>query len=165
MTPEFTFTRLTPELAPAVAAFPGTAAELFYMFPRGTFPFTAGQLLEIAATRYNPTVCLLDGQPAGYAVFRKLLPGVQATIGNVVTNPALRRRGVCSALMNHMIDLARGKYGVETIHLAVFNTNTAAILLYHRLGFKPTRVREWVGSDGRTEALLIMDRPALRVHS
>jgi len=126
------------------------------MFPRGKFPFTADQLLKTAATRFDPTVCHLDGEPAGYAVFRKLEPGVQATIGNVVVNPALRRRGVCKALMQHMIELARTKHGVSEVRLAVFNENTAAILLYASMGFTPHAVKARTGDDGTVSALLMM---------
>ncbi len=50
--------------------------------------------------------------------------------------PEARHRGTGQALLNRLIEQAKGIEGVEQIHLGVVTTQTAARKLYLRLGFK-----------------------------
>jgi len=62
-----------------------------------------------------------------------------AEISDVFVNPAYRRQGIASALMQALIDCARA-YKYRTVQLTCDTTNTPALTLYHKLGFEALRV-------------------------
>jgi GNAT superfamily N-acetyltransferase len=57
-------------------------------------------------------------------------------VGNVATHPDHRHRGIASALMNAILQYARG-HGARTLALQVVEGNTPAVRLYEKLGFRP----------------------------
>lgn len=132
---------------PAVCGFPRTAEELYFLFPRATWPLTPDQVRASLAQRRDPTVAVLDGRPVGYANFASFEEGRTANIGNVSVDPSLRRRGIAEYLVRTMIDRALVHHGLPEVTLYCFNTNTPALLLYAKLGMVPvsleSRVTPW----------------------
>jgi ribosomal protein S18 acetylase RimI-like enzyme len=61
----------------------------------------------------------------------------KGTIWGVYLAPAARGSGLARRLMRDVIARVRGLGDVEAIQLAVGINNTAARMLYHRLGFRP----------------------------
>ncbi len=76
----------------------------------------------------------------------------EAELLRIATDPALRRSGVATALMRHMIEACDG----EPITLEVRRSNGAAIALYERHGFTIIATRRGYYGDG--EDAVIMQR-------
>ena len=71
---------------------------------------------------------------------------------------AWRGRGVGTALLRHLLGLARG-LGYHKMVLATFPYNEAGLALYRRMGFTPVGVyREQGRLDGRWVDVLIMEQ-------
>ncbi len=146
-----------PDLA-LIAAFPQSPEELFFLFPRVTFPLTAAQLAETVAQRADSTVAVRDGLVVGFANFHRWETGGVCAIGNVIVNPAARGQGVASALIGHLVELAFGKHRAAEVRLSCFHRNLAGLLLYPRLGFTPFAIEERQDWRGRRTALIHLQR-------
>lgn len=149
---------LRPDDAPHVAGFPRSPEELFHMFPNGRWPFTAGQVLEAAALRRDPTVVELDGQVVGYANYAVFEPASHCAIGNVVVAPAARRRGIARFLVGTLVDRALGQYGIPEVRIGAHAANPAALLLYAAMGFVPYEVQAVPDWRGATVPLVFLRR-------
>ena len=78
-------------------------------------------------------------------------------INTVAVDPALRRRGLATALLSHVLaDTARDGAGCAT--LEVRRSNTAAIGLYERLGFTIEAVRPRYYTNPDEDALILWRR-------
>ncbi len=78
----------------------------------------------------------------------------EATIVQVATHPAWRRRGLARALLDRVLgDLAQE--GARTCYLEVRRSRRAAIGLYRGLGFRSDGVRKGYYSGPREDALLM----------
>jgi len=55
----------------------------------------------------------------------------------ISVSPAHQRKGVGSALLNHMVELAR-KYGAAAVHLWTGQDNLQAVSFFQKAGFKIT---------------------------
>lgn len=75
----------------------------------------------------------------------------EADIVTLGVHPRSRRRG----LARRLVEMVQAE--VETLHLDVAASNTAAIALYHTLGFLETARRPsyYTGPDGREDAVLM----------
>ena len=73
---------------------------------------------------------------------------------NVAVDPDVRRRGVATALLEHLFELTqddeRRGYTLE-----VRISNDGAIRLYERLGFEPRGIRRGYYTDNREDALIM----------
>ena len=78
---------------------------------------------------YESIVAESEGRLAGFAVAR-LLPPDEVEILNVATDPAVRRRGVGSALLQALLKLPG-----RVLFLEVRESNVAARALYRSAGF------------------------------
>ncbi|KUN76404.1 GNAT family N-acetyltransferase [Streptomyces griseoruber] len=106
--------------------------------PRGAF---GKDVVLLAVSGGTAVGCLVvTGPVAGRCEVKRLW-----------TQPALRGRGVASALIGAALAQA-GESGVSAVRLSVWQWRTGAIALYERLGF--TVVESW---DGR-ERLVCMER-------
>lgn len=123
--------------ADIICRFPRTATELFWMFPKARWPFTAAQLLEAARQRVDPTVLDVAGQPVAYCNFVTCIPGDTAILGNVIVDPQRRGQGYARRLVEAMQRRAFTDHGVAELRLSCFADNQSALLLYHRTGFSP----------------------------
>lgn len=71
---------------------------------------------------------------------------------NVAVDPAVRRRGLATMLLDEMLERA-GREGAYT--LEVRTSNAAAIALYERFGFRPAGTRRRYYSDTGEDALIM----------
>lgn len=136
--------------------FPQSADELFYMFPKASYPLTPAQLSKAIAQRSGSTVVEIDGGIVGFANFYKADHGGVCALGNVVVAPAARGQGVARYLVQYMIALAREEFAAREVWVSCFNHNTAGLLLYPQLGFVPFGIEERRAPDGGRVALVQM---------
>jgi [ribosomal protein S18]-alanine N-acetyltransferase len=97
-------------------------------------------------------VALVGAAHAGFCSWRQSSPD-EAEILNIAVDPEWRRRGVGSALLNAVIERARGE-----IFLEVAEPNTAAISLYRKLGWTDAGVRPGYYNDGTVNAVVMKKR-------
>jgi ribosomal-protein-alanine N-acetyltransferase len=109
----------------------------------------------------NPIASVLlywhHGQLAGF-ICSWLVAG-ELQIQNLVTLPALRRRGVAARLLESVIMRSRGA-GLTSVWLEVRASNAAAMTLYEGFGFSVCGKRSAYYADG--EDALIMTFDAVR---
>lgn len=74
-----------------------------------------------------------NGRVAGYAGLQVVLD--EGYIANVAVDPDYRRQGIATRLVQVYIDFARANH-LAFLTLEVRPSNTAAIILYGRLGFR-----------------------------
>jgi ribosomal protein S18 acetylase RimI-like enzyme len=144
---------------PLICAFPENAEELFYLFPKASFPLTPEQLAAAIAQRSDSTVVLLDGVVAGFANLYRWERGGLCSIGNVVVNPIARRRGVGRYLVETMVNIAFDKHEASEARISCFNGNVTGLLLYASQGFHPFEIEERGDRQGRRVALIHLRRP------
>lgn len=140
-----------------VCAFPQSAQELFHAYPKAVYPLTALQLKQAIEQRRDSTVVELDGAVVAFANFYRWEDGV-CCIGNLLVAPDARSRGVAQHLVETMIELARLRHDAAEVQISCFNSNTAGLLLYTKLGFVPFGLEERTALDGQRVALLHMRR-------
>ena len=103
-------------------------------------PWTEGQLLS---EMYSGDAIFLayeeNGGIAGYCNFH--LAGDQAEMYKVAVHPDFRRRGIAEAMILAGFGWAEGK-NCTSIFLEVRCSNSPAIALYEKLGFKPAGRRK-----------------------
>lgn len=142
-----------------ICGFPQSDDELFFLFPKATFPLAPSQLQEAVARRTDSTVVELDGQVVAFANFYRWEVGGCCSIGNVIVSPVARGRGVGRYLIERMMDLAFSKHQATEVTVSCFNQNVAGLLLYPRLGFQPYAVEERKDKKGNRVALIHMRLP------
>jgi GNAT superfamily N-acetyltransferase len=141
---------------PLLCTFPQSAEELYFLFPKATWPLTPGQLREAIARRFDSTVVLVDGAVSGFANFYLREPGGACAIGNVVVAPDARGRGVGAFLIETMARTALVAHGATEVRISCFNGNVAGLLLYAKLGFVPFAVERRLDPAGARVALVHM---------
>lgn len=142
-----------------ICDFPQTEDELFFLFPKATFPLTASQLQDAIAQRSDSTVVELDGEVVAFANFYHWETNGTCSIGNVIVSPLARGLGVGRYLIEQMIDLAFSKYKADEIAISCFNQNVIGLLLYTKLGFQPYTIEERIDLRGNRVALIHMRLP------
>lgn len=145
-----------PSDIPAICCFPQGPDELFYMFPKATYPLTPEQLSDAIAQRSGSTVVEGNGAVLAFANFYKAEHGGVCALGNVVVAPSARGLGVARYLVTAMNELARQQYSAREVWVSCFNHNTAGLLLYPQLGFTPFGIEERQAWDGTRVALMQM---------
>jgi ribosomal protein S18 acetylase RimI-like enzyme len=139
---------------PVIAAFPRNEEEQYYMYPRGTFPLDPEQLAREAGGRVRPTV-VLDGEAViGYCNMYGVESGSHGWLGNVIIDPDSRGKGAGRFLVETMAAIARDELGLRELRLVCHNTNTAALRLYWRTGFKPYDLEGPKDDSGRMRILM-----------
>lgn len=133
-----------------------TEQELFWIYPKGRFPFTVGQLRDVAAVRRDLTVAVGGDRIVGFANLYDFKPQSHVFIGNVVVNPEIRGKGLGRRLVARMAGLARNKYAMPEVRISVFSDNTKATLLYSSCGFSPYQIEERRDYSGKRVALIHM---------
>ncbi|WP_052487678.1 GNAT family N-acetyltransferase [Gordoniibacillus kamchatkensis] len=121
----------------AIAAFPQSREEFFFMFPKGEYPPRPEQLEKVATERWSPTVITIGGELAAYANFYDVRAGHDCWLGNVIVNPKFRRSGIGSFLLETMKRRAADEHNAMELKLVCHNTNTRALLFYYKHGFRP----------------------------
>lgn len=140
---------------PAICLLPESPEELFYCFPNASFPLSADNLRKSIADRADSTVIELRGQVVAFANFYRW--GLErCSIGNVVVASAVRGEGVARYLINYMLKVAFEKHRAQEVTVSCFNPNTAGLLLYKTLGFRPFALEARVGHKGNPVVLIHM---------
>jgi len=137
---------MTPEALAALhaVAFPGP--------PR---PWTAAEFTDLLA---DPRVLLLSERDQAFVLAR--IAGPEAEVLTICTDPAARRRGLASILLDRLErDLART--GVEELFLEVAETNHAARALYAAAGFAERGYRKdyYTGDGAVKEHARVLAKP------
>lgn len=147
---------VTDQDIPVICGFPQDEDELFFLFPKASFPLTPSQLQAAIDQRADSTVVELDHKVVAFANFYRWESGGCCAIGNVIVAPEARGYGVARSLIEHMSQLAFCKYQASEIAISCFNQNAAALLLYSKLGFQPCAVEERQDKRGKRVALIHM---------
>lgn len=156
LSPPLTHRPLADADIPRICTFPRDAEELYFLFPKATWPLTPDQVRESLAVRRDPTVVLRGGVVVGYANFATFEEGKSASLGNVSVDPNLRGTGIAAYLVQVMAERAIVHHGLPELVLRCFNTNTPALLLYRKLGFVPFAIEERQTPRGQRVALFTM---------
>lgn len=130
--------------------------ELFFVYPRGTHPFTIAQLKQLAHERRELTVVARGPRVVGFANLYNYEAGKRAFIGNVVVDRSSRGQGLGKRLVAYMLDICFRKHRLTEAHVSVFGHNIPAVTLYSRLGFAPYRTEERMDFEDRRVTLVHM---------
>jgi len=152
----FTQRALTDSDTEVIADFPKSGEELFYLFPKATYPLRAEVILREAENRSNPTVIVAKGEVVGYGNFITAEYGSFCSIGNVIVKPTFRNRGAASYLVETLTDIAFNQFCSKFVKISCFNKNTAGLLLYKKLGFEPVEIDIRKTHQGESVALIHM---------
>jgi len=101
---------------------------------------------------FSLLVALIDSTVAGFCFWRWTAPG-EAELLNIAVDPAFRRRGVASALLQTLGVQAQG-----TVFLEVAEPNTAAMALYRRLGWEQVGIRVGYYGQGTINGIVMKKR-------
>lgn len=93
-----------------------------------------------------------DGTVVGYAGLLVVLD--EGYITNVAVKPELRRQGIASQLLEVFINFAKGNH-LAFLTLEVRPSNTAAIVLYGRHGFRSTGRRKNYYEHPKEDAIIM----------
>ncbi len=113
---------------------------------------------EEHATRWGDAfyVAEADGRIVGYVmsrvewglgIFRQGITK-RGHIISIAVLPEYRRRGIATSLMKAAMESLKKVYGCSEVYLEVRVSNTPAIRLYEKLGFKVIRVIKFYYADG-----------------
>ncbi len=83
-------------------------------------------------------------------------PDQVACVHLLTCDPAVRGRGVGSALIAYATDLAR-EWGKVAVHLDVTRDNVGAQAMYAKAGFVPAGTRSFVREDGQELGFVVME--------
>ncbi len=145
-----------PDDVARVCSFPQSAEELYFLFPKATYPLTPEQLRRAIEQRHDSTVVLLDERVCAFANFYVRETAGACAIGNVVVAPEARARGVGRYLIETMIRKALLQHQAGEVRISCFNRNVAGLLLYAKLGFVPFAVEQRLDPQGTRVALIHM---------
>lgn len=100
-----------------------------------------------------------DGQVAGFAAMQFVVD--EASLLNLVVDPALQHRGIGRHLLTHLIDLIISEGVIQSIFLEVRVSNYPAMHLYQSCGFVEIAQRRdyYPLADGKREDALMMALP------
>lgn len=97
-------------------------------------------------------VIVEEGKVAGYGGVWYIMD--EGHITNIAVAPDFRRRGLGMKLVNEMINQA-GQHQIAHMTLEVRVSNTSAIGLYERLGFKTAGIRPKYYTDNQEDARIM----------
>ena len=98
-------------------------------------------------------VVRIDGRLVGFCNY--WLVTTELHILAIATHPDLRGRGIARQLLDHVLEVARTA-GCSLATLEVRRSNTPAIALYERAGFKTVHVRARYYQDDDEDALVML---------
>ncbi|GGG22174.1 GNAT family N-acetyltransferase [Paenibacillus abyssi] len=140
-----------------ICSFPKSEEELYYMFPKATYPLTPKQIEEAVKSRLEPTVVLFNNEVVSYANFYDH-DGESCWLGNVIVSQDYRGKVVSQFLIETMESIAKQNMNVNKLKLVCHNTNTRAILFYKKHGFRPFDISIRVKPSGEFIAGIHMEK-------
>ena len=93
---------------------------------------------------------------AGYLIISRYVGAWH--VMNVAVSPEYRRRGIATMMLDRLFELTAGD-GRRGYTLEVRVSNTDAIRLYERVGFKARGIRRGYYTDNREDALIMWKDP------
>lgn len=115
-------------------------------------PWSAEAVLnEIRKEITSFYVCLVNGDVAGYISFESICG--ESYMGNLAVAPRFRKKGIASALLRRAIQTA-DHMKAEFLTLEVRASNTPAIRLYEKFGFRNNGLRKKFYSEPEEDALI-----------
>jgi ribosomal-protein-alanine N-acetyltransferase len=100
-----------------------------------------------------------SGDLVGYLIISRYVDAWH--VMNVAVAPEHRRRGIASGLLERLFELTAGD-GRRGYTLEVRISNTSAIKLYERAGFRRRGIRRGYYTDNREDALIMWREPVVR---
>jgi ribosomal-protein-alanine N-acetyltransferase len=118
------------------------------------FPWTRGHFADSLAAGHGAWLAQEDGRMTGYAVMMQVLD--EAHLLNITILPEAQRRGRGSALLLHLMELARAR-AVTRMLLEVRPGNLGGQALYRRHGFAEIGRRRdyYPAHEGREDAIVM----------
>jgi len=128
---------------------------------RGSYPTPWSRSMFASELAKPSSLCLgafdpESGRLVGYLVISRYVDAWH--VMNVAVAPARRRQGIASLLLERLFGLTSGR-SRRGYTLEVRVSNTGAIKLYERLGFRPRGVRRGYYTDNREDALIMWKDP------
>lgn len=118
------------------------------------FPWSEGIFRDCLRVSYLCRVAASGGEIVGYGIMST--GAGEAHVLNLCVHAPFRNRGVGGRFLEHLIEHAR-RERVREIFLEVRPSNTAAIRLYHSLGFRQVGIRRgyYQAAGGREDAAVL----------
>ena len=145
---------------PAICALVTSEEELFFVYPRGHYPFDVQQIRVLAGKRHELTVAIVKGKVVGFTNLYDMEATHQAFIGNVIIEKTLRGCGIGRKMIGVMLKFCFEKYHLSKVNISVFSHNIPALVLYSRLGFTPFDLEERQDFTGQTTVMIHMTLPS-----
>ena len=119
------------------------------------FPWSAGIFRDCLLAGYTNLALDCGGDTVGYGIMS--IAAGEAHLLNICVIKELRRQGIGTKLLRHMMRLAR-EASVERIYLEVRPSNKPAYSLYHAAGFEVLGVREnyYKARGGKEDAVVLV---------
>ncbi len=111
-----------------------------------------GEILNQSISFPMVIVHSLQKKVIGYIIFWKVFEDVQ--INNIAVHPEFKRLGIGRAVLEYVIDQVH-RDGAKFITLEVRPSNTAAMTLYRKLGFKPLSIRKGYYTNPDEDAFVL----------
>jgi ribosomal-protein-alanine N-acetyltransferase len=117
------------------------------------FPWEEDIFTDCFKAGYSCWVCEEQNRVLAYGLL-SIAVG-EAHILNISVDPAEQKQGIGRKMLEHLIEVARGR--AETVFLEVRPTNTVAIALYENTGFNEIGVRKgyYPAENGREDAIML----------
>ena len=130
---------------------------------RASYPTPWSRSMFASELAKPSSICLgafdLETQElVGYLVISRYVDAWH--VMNVAVAPGHRRRGIATTLLERLFELTAGR-GRRGYTLEVRVSNTGAVALYERLGFKARGVRRGYYTDNREDALIMWKDPVI----
>lgn len=118
------------------------------------YPWTAGIFRDCLQMGYCSWVFEHQGEVIGYGLMST--GAGEAHILNICVHPSYQGRGLGRRLLQHLVQLA-ARHKAQTVFLEARPSNTAALQLYHSLGFNEVGQRRayYPTKNGREDATIL----------
>ena len=117
------------------------------------FPWEEDIFTDCFKAGYGCWVCEYEKKILGYSLLSMAVG--EAHILNISVHPDEQKQGIGRRMLEHLIDVARGK--AESVFLEVRPSNIHAIALYEDMGFNEIGVRKgyYPTENGREDAIML----------
>ena len=124
---------------------------------RRTYPTPWSRSMFASEIAKPSSICLgafeaESGELLGYLIISRYVDAWH--VMNVAVEPTYRRRGIATALLDRLFELTADD-GRRGYTLEVRVSNTQAIALYERLGFRSSGIRRGYYTDNREDAVIM----------
>ena len=130
---------------------------------RSSYPTPWSRSMFAGELTKPSSICLgaFDGETdalLGYLIISRYVDAWH--VMNVAVDARHRRRGIAESLLGRLFEITAGD-GRRGYTLEVRVSNTSAIKLYERVGFRPRGIRRGYYTDNREDALIMWRDPVV----